>query len=1317
MKTRIYIPTVRFMLTTLFAMLCSLTVTAKDYITDVMVIGNNDKTKFDNLENSLKAQGWTAINKDLNAGCGSGTDYIHLLYKKASSGTPITDFYIKTGKNSPDSLTHDGRTYHLVSYDGSNNFVDSKGDLNRGAGGDYIHLYYTCDTFPDYRGVTGITFNDTKSGALGDNGGDTGYDLNCGASGDFIYMHLTNNIVYLTTNTGDYQAQHEDVLKGTGGDDTHITIADGATVILSGVDIAIPGDDNHQWAGITCEGNATIIIAESSINTVVISNDYPAIYVPQNKTLTIKGNGTLNATSYGYAAAIGSGMRRINGGNIVIEGGTITAKGGNASPGIGAARESSCGNIQIKGGNITANAQDGASGIGSGWKSSCGTIQISGGTITANGGNWAPGIGSGQNDSSCSDITITGGTVIATGGEFQGAGIGSTSGGSCGNITITNGVTSVTATKGRYSPCSIGQGNKGTCGKVIIDNRESVVQVSPYTYQPSETVVYIVSFNANGGSGTMANQQFASNIPEKLKPNTFTSNTTGYSFMEWNTAADKSGTKYKNEDVIYKSGNLTLYAQWTPTRYDITYILNGGTNASSNPTTYTIESNDITLAEPTLADYVFTGWTWEGQTTPVKNATITHGSTGNKTFTANWKIAPVKQLTNGDITLQDGQTLTGTGGNDTHVTIADGATITLKDATINTINNDNSHKWAGITCLGDATIILEGTNIVKGGHKNYPGIYVPESKTLTIKGNGALDVRSNEGDFFDCAAGIGCGIDFNCGNIVIEGGNINATGKSHAAGIGGSYNGNCGYIIISGGNVNAIGGEWAPGIGCGYQNSTCGDITIAKGITSVTATRGSYSTECIGKSDMGSCGTVSIAEGLADETEEYTRYIYHHLTLSDDADNTLAINTLDGMTCKKVTLSGHTQLFDGNWHTICLPFPLGDANAAEEHHFDETPLAGFTVKELDIENTYNGHKTSLSDDMLYLNFREASFIEAGKPYIIKLENSADIQANPIFDVSNSLYDSLNFINAVPTVDGGEPTELSQSENYNKLVDGYLSTEYTISDADPWVEFHYYTPITPKGYAIWTASNFNGERNPTSWTIKAKNSGDTEWTILTRVNNSKGDKLPMANKERAVFGLLNNNAYQYFRFEATRNKVFQLTDLKFCANRPEMPGLVNPMFTDVTIDSAPPTTITSSDGAVSFKGNYDLVQISNGKDYTPLFLGTDNSLFYPSSTVSIGSCCASFQVANSKLNLGDVNGDNAITVTDVMTIVGHILGKESTNLVIKKADINHDNKINVTDVMALVKFVLGTGNIFYINLTTNIYDAPISYGGGGKDAVK
>ena len=176
---------------------------AIDYITDVMVIGHADKAEFDIMEDDLRAYGWTPIDKDLNAGCGSGSDYIHLLYKTSSSNTssekPITDFYISNEYKA--SITYQGRTYYPVPYKGSSSFEDSHGDLNNNAGGDFIFLYYTQDASKNHRAVTAISFNDTNSGAVGLNGGSTGYDLNAGtSSSSHYYMHLTTN-AYVTTVT------------------------------------------------------------------------------------------------------------------------------------------------------------------------------------------------------------------------------------------------------------------------------------------------------------------------------------------------------------------------------------------------------------------------------------------------------------------------------------------------------------------------------------------------------------------------------------------------------------------------------------------------------------------------------------------------------------------------------------------------------------------------------------------------------------------------------------------------------------------------------------------------------------------------------------------------------------------------------------------------------------------------------------------------------------------------------------------------------------------------------------------------------------
>ena len=187
----------------------------------------------------------------------------------------------------------------------------------------------------------------------------------------------------------------------------------------------------------------------------------------------------------------------------------------------------------------------------------------------------------------------------------------------------------------------------------------------------------------------------------------------------------------------------------------------------------------------------------------------------------------------GDYTASDGELLTGTLSGNYKVSIADDAIVILKDVTINGVHVDQkSYKWAGITCAGSATIILEGTNTVKGFHYHYPGIYVPKKERLTIKGSGSLDASSN-----GRGAGIGGGKEIDCGDIRIEGGNITATSLDEAAGIGSAGFATCGSITITGGTVTATGGDYAAGIGSG-QDGKYSSITIGKDVTSITATAG-----------------------------------------------------------------------------------------------------------------------------------------------------------------------------------------------------------------------------------------------------------------------------------------------------------------------------------------------------------------------------------------------------------------------------------------------------------------------------------------------
>ena len=271
------------------------------------------------------------------------------------------------------------------------------------------------------------------------------------------------------------------ILTGTLGANVKISIDNNATVTLDGVSINAEGTwTSGNYAGITCEGNATIILKDGTENTVKgFYKNYPGIFAAVGHTLIIKGGaegtGKLNASSNGEGAGAG----------------------------IGGGFNNSCGNIEIQGGVITATGSEGGAGIGSCGDAFCGAITISGGTVTATGGSNAAGIGSGM-EADCGAITITGGTVTATGSIYA-AGIGSGYLASCGNITITNGVTQVTATKGEYAPNSIGAGEDGDCGTVTIGctldgdgnpvgGQTGPVTTSPLVYPtPEQTITWTSS--------------------------------------------------------------------------------------------------------------------------------------------------------------------------------------------------------------------------------------------------------------------------------------------------------------------------------------------------------------------------------------------------------------------------------------------------------------------------------------------------------------------------------------------------------------------------------------------------------------------------------------------------------------------------------------------------------------------------------------------------------------------------------------------------------------------------------------------------------
>ena len=113
----------------------------------------------------------------------------------------------------------------------------------------------------------------------------------------------------------------------------------------------------------------------------------------------------------------------------------------------------------------------------------------------------------------------------------------------------------------------------------------------------------------------------------------------GYTFAGWNTAPDGSGTAYANKEKVANlsvedGGSVTLFAQWTPVVYKITYK-NALYDGNTNPATFTPESETIVLAPVSRAGCVFGGWFTDAKfKTPITE--IATGRVGNLTLYAKW---------------------------------------------------------------------------------------------------------------------------------------------------------------------------------------------------------------------------------------------------------------------------------------------------------------------------------------------------------------------------------------------------------------------------------------------------------------------------------------------------------------------------------------------------------------------------------------------------------------------------------------------------------------------------------------------------------
>lgn len=132
-----------------------------------------------------------------------------------------------------------------------------------------------------------------------------------------------------------------------------------------------------------------------------------------------------------------------------------------------------------------------------------------------------------------------------------------------------------------------------------------------------------VSFNANGGTGTMANQTGSS--AANLTSNSFVRS--GYSFAGWNTLANGTGTNYSNQASYSFAADATLYAQWTANPKIVTFDANGGTGSMAS-------QSSSTAANLTPNSLVRTGYTFASWNTAANGSGSTYANMASFPFSA-----------------------------------------------------------------------------------------------------------------------------------------------------------------------------------------------------------------------------------------------------------------------------------------------------------------------------------------------------------------------------------------------------------------------------------------------------------------------------------------------------------------------------------------------------------------------------------------------------------------------------------------------------------------------------------------------------------
>ena len=214
-------------------------------------------------------------------------------------------------------------------------------------------------------------------------------------------------------------------------------------------------------------------------------------------------------------------------------------------------------------------------------------------------------------------------------------------------------------------------------------NLYAVWSINSYT-------VNVVVQNGTITGDTSKETDYNTNVTFTLNPNNGYGNPTVSC-----TNSQKGSISGSTLTVSNVTNDTTCTVTYKENEYSIEYNLNGG-RVTSNPDSYTVNSDTITLKNPTKTGYTFTGWTGSNGSTAQTTVTIPKGSTGNKSYTANYRINTYTvnaTVTNGTIT------------GSTSKTVNHGSSTTF------TINPSSGYGNPTVSCTNSQSASINGSTL------------------------------------------------------------------------------------------------------------------------------------------------------------------------------------------------------------------------------------------------------------------------------------------------------------------------------------------------------------------------------------------------------------------------------------------------------------------------------------------------------------------------------------------------------------------------------------------------------------------------------